>query len=165
MTYPTHPVLAGEARAIEVLHKVHSDTKGTTDPFAVASSLGVHTGVMELPRDQSDRLIVLPRGPSIYVNVHDPSSRQRFACAHALGHYLDNFTEPRSVITDYRTTLAGIGIDDTEIFANQFAAALLMPATAVARLMRNSVPITQMADYFATTRRALELRLANLHLA
>jgi Zn-dependent peptidase ImmA (M78 family) len=162
MTHLTYPVLAAEECAREVLNKVCRDS--VADPFSVASALGIGTSAIDLPRDQSGRLAVHPSGTRIYVNTHDLLSRQRFACAHAIGHYLDR-AETRPTIIDYRSTLAGIGVDDTETFANQFAAALLMPASAVARLMKNSVPISQMADYFTTTRRALELRLANLHLA
>jgi len=99
------------------------------------------------------------------VNASDTQNRQRFTCAHEIGHYVRRGQDPnRTSFVDYRDTLAGLGRDTDEIFANQFAAALLMPAPLVVRFRRAGDSISTLAERFGTSVQAMEIRLRNLRL-
>ena len=64
-----------------------------------------------------------------------------------------------------RATLAGIGVDASEIFSNQFATAVTMPPSFVKDLHLQGLPIDSMARRFGTSVQAMELRpLRNLRL-
>ena len=161
-----HPVIAAEDCAIDLLSALSNSPEELANPFSIATSLGIYTRAVHLPKDVSATFTIHPDlHAAICVNAHDERSRRRFAVAHAIGHYMEmNTREPRTV-TDYRITLVGVGVDDTEIFANQFAAALLMPSVLVAPLARSRVSIETMAQLFKTSSRAMASRLRNLGLA
>jgi Zn-dependent peptidase ImmA (M78 family) len=66
---------------------------------------------------------------------------------------------------DNRDTLAGLGTDVDEIFANQFAAALLMPARRVQEFFQlKNLRADEMGILFGTSAQAIEIRLRNLRL-
>jgi Zn-dependent peptidase ImmA (M78 family) len=134
------------------------------DPFLLARELGITVTFKRLPIDMSGK-INMPRdgGPVITINENDHLNRQRFTCAHEIGHYFDRINSRElgeSSFVDYRGTLAGAGVDDREIYANQFAAALLMPAHIVKEWRYQ--PMWQRARELGTSEQALELRLRNL---
>lgn len=137
------------------------------DPIALARRLGIRVQIAALDPDESGSIYFPPEGAAVItLNRGDAVSRQRFTCAHEIGHYVRRETNPslhRSFI-DYRDTLAGLGVNTEEIYANQFAAALLMPAHLVARWHRNGESIESLARRFATSTQAMDLRLRNLRL-
>jgi len=137
------------------------------NPFELASGLGIRVQMDSLPSDQSGKIVFPTDGsPLIVVNRADSENRQRFTCAHEIGHYVRRGQDPdRTTFVDYRDTLAGLGRDPEEIFANQFAAALLMPASQVKRFRQDDEPASTLARRFGTSVQAMELRLRNLHLA
>ncbi|MGI8752772.1 MAG: ImmA/IrrE family metallo-endopeptidase [Acidimicrobiales bacterium] len=138
------------------------------DPFRIASGLGIRCRYADLPSDESGKITIPVGGtPVITINEWDHSNRQRFTCAHEIGHYLRRGHDGRTHYVDYRSTLAGLGIDAEEIFANQFAAALLMPAATVKKLSeegRSSIWHPDLASQFGTSDRAMDLRLRNLRI-
>ena len=76
--------------------------------------------------------------PLIYVNAADSDVRQRFTCAHELGHYVARTTgrsDDSFGYIDRRGPSAAHGTDPSEIYANQFAAELLMPHENVRSLV------------------------------
>jgi Zn-dependent peptidase ImmA (M78 family) len=104
--------------------------------------------------------------PAIYVNAGDHEHRQRFSCAHELGHYFlraaaeadDSFG-----YIDRRSELASRGTNKAEIYANQFAAELLMPRSGVTRLA-TQMSDASLAGTFGVSVDALRYRLENLGL-
>lgn len=92
------------------------------------------------------------------------TSRRRFTCAHEIGHYLRRPNQAAAIFIDERSDLAGLGVDVEEVFANQFAAALVMPATLVRQQVRAGKSVAEMAAYFVTSPPALTRRLRNLRL-
>jgi Zn-dependent peptidase ImmA (M78 family) len=97
----------------------------------------------------------------------DHPNRQRFTCAHEIGHYLRRKrTGARGRFVDYRDTLAGLGTDVEEIYANQFAAALLMPAHLVHKGYKVDERSSEdLAWELGTSAQAMNVRLRNLRLA
>lgn len=73
----------------------------------------------------------------IGINSRNSVRRQRFTTAHELGHYCLHEGKPlivdQSVMVNKRNGVSSQATDQEEIEANQFAAALLMPAPWVKR--------------------------------
>ncbi len=136
------------------------------DPFVLANELGIDVNFVRLPDDESGRIEISPdETPKISINMNDGENRQRFTCAHEIGHYLSRSDYgPDETIIDKRDILAGLGTDEREIFANQFAAALLMPAANVVSFNSRHYAVPDMARLFGTSTLAMELRLKNLGL-
>lgn len=135
------------------------------DPFQIARGLGIDVHFFPLPSDVSGRIEIVPnKTPAMWINQHDSASRRRFTCAHEIGHYLRRSEGSKESFVDYRDTLAGLGVDGEEIAANQFAAALLMPAEETVQMNAQGFNVEQMALAFGTSTQAMQLRLKNLRL-
>ncbi|HEU5151578.1 MAG TPA: ImmA/IrrE family metallo-endopeptidase [Iamia sp.] len=134
------------------------------DPFALAARLGIRVREAALPVDESGHIEFRPHDEAVItINRADHINRRRFTCAHEIGHYIRRDPSVRrGRMVDYRSTLAGLGTDVEEIFANQFAAALLMPAHLVDRWLHLGAP--EMAARFGTSVQAMEIRIRNLGL-
>ena len=83
----------------------------------------------------------------IYINKNQPASRYRVSAAHMLGHYIDRSRHlvvlPR-IIDRHSNKTPDITTTDgrCEIWANEFAAELLMPHTEIQRQSGNASPAT-----------------------
>jgi Zn-dependent peptidase ImmA (M78 family) len=110
--------------------------------------------------------------------LHSPV-RQRFSVAHEIGHALMHLAKGEALIVDppmrsffNRDELASLGQDSNEIEANQFAAALLMPAAFVSQegaefLSKSSTStvdalVESLARRFEVSAQAIKFRLVNL---
>jgi Zn-dependent peptidase ImmA (M78 family) len=135
------------------------------NPFALARDLGITVRFARLPADESGNIVMLPDETAVItLNSLDSLNRQRFTCAHEIGHYSRRRDEGETQYVDYRDTLAGLGSHPQEIFANQFGAALLMPAAEVKRYLDAGYTVEALAALFGTSVQAMELRLRNLRL-
>ncbi|HEX7167546.1 MAG TPA: ImmA/IrrE family metallo-endopeptidase [Acidimicrobiales bacterium] len=137
------------------------------NPRRIALGLGIRVEVVPLPPDESGKIVIPPDGVAVIsLNSWDNENRRRFTCAHEVGHYLRREASGAGYRTfvDHRDVLAGLGSDPEEIYANQFAAALLMPAHLVQRWHPRFGP-EELARRFGTSTQAMKLRLRNLRLA
>jgi Zn-dependent peptidase ImmA (M78 family)/transcriptional regulator with XRE-family HTH domain len=106
-------------------------------------------------------------GPAMLLNRKDPATRRNFTAAHELGHLLRGSQQ----------VLCGFLTPDTleERFANQFAAALLMPPEAVDQKVDEArqredfggwhtkdAALARLAYYFGVSQEAVSWRLENL---
>lgn len=136
------------------------------DPFEIARRLGLQVYVAELDPDVSGMLVKRPgEEPEVYVNARDHENRQRFSCAHEIGHYLlraSADTDDSFGYIDRRSELASQGTNKAEIYANQFAAELLMPRDQVRRSVRDTGAVESLAGTFGVSTDAMKYRLANL---
>jgi Zn-dependent peptidase ImmA (M78 family) len=137
------------------------------DPFYIAKALGIDVYGEALDPEVSGLLRKRSQedDPEIVLNVDDHRNRQRFTCAHELGHFsmrsqTGSFEKWNYV--DRRDVLAGAGTDPDEIYANRFAAALLMPQRAVKKLWDGEV--APLAYKFGVSPEAMSNRLRNLGL-
>lgn len=136
------------------------------DPVRIARALGMDVITAQLP-DEVAGALVKERGqdPSIVLNAQDSPNRQRFTCAHEIGHYVRR--EERGddyEYVDYRDIFSSTGEREEERFANAFAACLLMPEEHVRRFHRGGLSDIQMALRFDVSRDAMSFRIANLGL-
>jgi len=140
------------------------------DPFYIARKFGVKVYLAELGEGVSGTLV--KRGwyddPEITLNSRDSRVRQRFTCAHELGHFVKRSSTEDSVweYVDRRDSLASQGTDEDEIYANRFAANLLMPTPFVVELRKEYGPVSpvSLAYEFGVSADAMSYRLADLGL-
>lgn len=167
------PVSAAEHDAVRLLESWWTspsrDEPLPVDPDKLARSLGIEVVVVPLPADESGNIVIPPPGGAarISLNQWDARNRQRFTCAHEIGHYWRRRLErgqQDSTFVDYRATLAGLGRDAEEVYANQFAAAVLMPGALVKQGYESGDTVAQLAERFGTSEQAMALRLRNLRL-
>ncbi|WP_223587490.1 ImmA/IrrE family metallo-endopeptidase [Microbacterium sp. OVT16B] len=122
-----------------------------------------------LDDDVSGLLVKEPsdEAATIYLNSDDHERRQRFTCAHELGHLSRRGSIPgeRLGYVDSRDLESRTGKNPEEVWANQFAAELLMPAAAVRALWAQGESPSKLARVFGVSPAALEVRLSNLGLS
>jgi Zn-dependent peptidase ImmA (M78 family) len=163
-----------EAAAKELLTTVWapgwSDLPYPVNPAKIAESLGLKVYTVGLDQDVSGMLVKRAgRDPEIYLNASDSKNRQRFTCAHELGHYvkrtLSGDVSPSEdwESIDLRNQLSASGTDPEEVWANKFGAALLMPRALVEKLHRE-LAVPALAYEFGVSSDAMSLRLQNLGL-
>jgi Zn-dependent peptidase ImmA (M78 family) len=134
------------------------------DPFHIAERLGVEVFSARLDADVSGMLVKEPsQGARVYVNAADSNNRQRFSCAHELGHYILRVSgsDDSYGYIDRRGPSASHGTNSAEIYANQFAAELLMPQENV-RLLAPTLTDAALAIEFDVSVEAMKYRLQNL---
>lgn len=139
------------------------------DPVVIARRLGINVYRVELPAGVSGYIVKRDpaSAPDIFVNSEHAPVRQRFTVAHELGHYFKRKGMGPEFNTRYalkRDRLASCGTDDEEIYANQFAAALLMPNDIVVNLADSGLTLIEMARQLRVSLESLEYRLQKLNL-
>lgn len=139
------------------------------NPFEIAKKLDIQvsyrTGFPDdisglLLRDSAEEPIISA------INVGRPHTHQRFTMAHELGHYAllehtGELEKPMGFV-ERRSELSAAGKDPVEIFANQFAAELLMPEGAIYFYVQDGKTFTELRDIFDVSEAALKFRLKNL---
>ena len=156
-----------KSAASGILRDVWQDRGLPVDPVWIARQLGL--GVVEavLKPDISGALVKrVDEDPLIVLNQKDNVVRKRFTCAHELGHYvqrLDN-PQPSYEYVDLRGPAAANGTNGDEIFANQFAACLLMPEGEIKRLHSEGHHPSVIAARFGVSGEAVGFRLKKLGL-
>lgn len=133
------------------------------DPIRIARKLGINVRLAPMKAGASGAFIRVAGKASILLNASDFANRQRFTCAHEIGHYmaaLDNGDADVDIL-DWRDQRASRGTDPAERYANSFAAALLMPAEDLAK---HSKPRSAalLAAIFSVSTEAMSNRLNNL---
>jgi Zn-dependent peptidase ImmA (M78 family) len=136
------------------------------DPVTIARAAGLRVVDAPLDEDTLGALIKTPgKEPTIMINQSDPDNRKRFTCAHELGHWVRRSEETDEYTTiDLRSGLSATGSDPEEVFANEFAACLLMPEPAVRRMHAGGLNDIQLSIEFKVSREAMQFRLKNLAL-
>ena len=99
------------------------------DIFDVTNSLGIEVRFANIP--SMEGMYLRQQAPVILVASERPPGRQRFTCAHELGHHI--FEDGSRV--DELLEMAGSSErrSDDEVRADMFAGLILMPKTAVLR--------------------------------
>lgn len=169
MTVKSKPTPAADAYDTHAKYWADSggDLQIPVDPFVIASSMGIRVYPKILGPSHSGYLTTDSTGlPVIYINEAHGLNRQRFTVAHELGHYVD--ARNRRLLPNFgtfdRDRLSSAGTDATEVYANRFAAALLMPRLEVEQLVEKGLTVTDLARRFRVSPESMEWRLQNLGL-
>ena len=154
-----------EEQAARFLEELWPNGQFPVDPVTIAHSLGIKVMTSDdLPKDVSGAILKdRDEDPVIYLSDRDSDNRKRFTCAHELGHFVQRQSEDHFEYVDLRNQ------DTTpeEVFANQFAAALLMPKDEVhrlARVYRRPEERWMLARHFGVSSEAISVRLSRLGL-
>lgn len=155
-----------EARQLRTTHwNVDGKIRFPVNPEEIAGRLGINVHVQEMDPDTAGFIIREQGGPvEIYLNAYDAPVRRRFTLAHELGHYMQHQNDPEIGFVDVRNELAATGSDPSEIWANQFAAELLMPAAVLNRWWAEGRSPDQIRKSLNVSGAALAFRLKNLGL-
>ena len=134
------------------------------DPFAIARQLGVGVFSAELGTDAWGMLVGTGSGVDIYLDRDQPTSRFRFSCAHELGHYVDRGQDVADgqAFVDKRSE-SNVGSVD-EIYANEFAASLLMPEPQFSNAVYAGMDNFALANRFDVSLDAVHWRKVHLNL-
>ncbi|WP_311052889.1 ImmA/IrrE family metallo-endopeptidase [Rhodococcus qingshengii] len=160
---------AAKLAADLVLENAWDTDRYPVDTYAIARTLNIYVIETQIAGDVLGILRKRPYGgPEIYVNADDDPNRRRFTCAHELGHYVqralggEGMEEADMSFIDRRADLATQESDSREIYANEFAANLLMPEVSVRSLRSLDMQILELANFFAVSPISMECRLKNL---
>jgi len=137
------------------------------DPFKIAQKLGIKAFSAGLDEGVSGLLIKRPgQDAEIYVHASDSSNRQRFTCAHELGHYVKRSAAGDDAweYVEQRNLISSAGTNEEEVYANRFAAALLMPRSEVIKRFTGAASVATLAPEFGVSADAMHFRLVNLDL-
>jgi Zn-dependent peptidase ImmA (M78 family) len=155
-----------EREAQQLLETVWEGRSLPVDPIQIAKQLGIQVYTVGLDAGVAGMFVKKPgQDPEIYVNAKDSLNRQRFTAAHELGHYIKHIVagEDDWEHVDYRDALTSRGTDPDEVFANQFAASLLMPKERVKSLRdEHGYGTAALAYEFGVSEDAMNFRLVNL---
>jgi Zn-dependent peptidase ImmA (M78 family) len=152
--------------AERMLHSVWLGRGIPVDPVAIARMAGLRVVEATLDENILGALVKEPnQDPTILLNERDGENRKRFTCAHEIGHFVRRSDEATEYTTvDLRNPDSSSGTNPEEIYANEFAACLLMPANEVKILADFGVEDWEMAIKFKVSRDAMQFRLKNLGL-
>jgi Zn-dependent peptidase ImmA (M78 family) len=144
------------------------------NPFEIAQRLGIKAFTAGLDEGVSGILVKRAgQDAEIYVHASDSPNRQRFTCAHELGHYVKRSAAGDEAweYVEHRDLLTSQGTNPEEIYANEFAAGLLMPEAAVREMFQRlkeagggPPPPAALAYEFGVSADAMQFRLVNLGL-
>jgi len=148
----------------DIARRTAAQDRPPVQPEQVMAAHHVRYTVEPLPEALSGLVIFVRDTPIVAVRAKDPRRRQRFSAAHELGHILlahhDTFhvdlTRADGVPPDYNWR--------HERAANDFAAALLMPAALlqedITRMAQPTVPA--LAERYKVSEQAMSIRLSKL---
>lgn len=142
-------------------------TEIPVDPIQVARALGIKVWTSDLDPNVAG-VLVKRKGaaPEIYISAADHINRQRFTVAHEVGHYVERAANGKAQdpvnYVDYRDAVSSQGSSPAEMYANGFAAALLMPAERVRAYWQRCLDADEMARQFGVSAEAMRHRLNNL---
>jgi Zn-dependent peptidase ImmA (M78 family) len=162
-----YTIQPADKSANKLLEIVWKDRDFPVDPVWIAGELGLGVLETDLP-DEVNAAIIKDKGKDaiIALSSSDSKNRKRFSCAHEIGHYIYHMSrnDDQYQYIDLRSKESSNGSEPEEIFANQFAANLLMPENKVKELYKNNLPTFLIAQYFGVSDEAMNYRLKNIGL-
>ncbi len=161
---PSKVIAHAEAAGVWRLYGFRSPEELVLEDLALAMGILVLDGTL----DSADARLIR-RGRKGIIRVKDTipeTGRRRFAIAHELGHWLLHTGVSQVLACTSEDMIAQYKASETEIEANYFASALLMPETLFApRIARTSPSIElvkSLASYFDTSLTATAVRYVEL---
>lgn len=139
------------------------------DPFTIGRRMGLDVKRGPLPENVSGVLRKIPGDVAVIVlEDSDSLNKKRFTCAHELGHYILRAGDADYMnvegYVELRSTGPSPGEISDEVFANQFAAFLLMPREEVLLRCKSDRHVYMLAPHFGVSDEAMRYRLGNLRI-
>lgn len=142
----------------ENVRRNHWDDTFPVDPIVIAQRMGVTPYLSSL--GDTSGLIVRPANEpaKIYINRFESKARQRFTCAHEIGHYVERTRNEDNSYT-FRDRRSGKADTPHEWYADFFAANLLMPQAVFEELVEvHGATCSELVDYFGVSISAVRTR-------
>lgn len=120
-----------------IILKELGDIRLPIDIEKIIDNYGITLKKKSIPNDAIDGAIKIAEDFAIMViNTHNNAEvRQRFTMAHEFGHFISyQYQGKTGEITEFRDGTSSIGINAEEIFANKFAASILIPISKLKKL-------------------------------
>lgn len=151
----------------------------------IVKSFNIAIDYIEMNKEISGQISIDETDGSclILINKSHSHTRQNFTLAHEFGHYISyKFNKKSGSRTDYvdgrvsvfnknRDKESELGIDLEEVFANNFAAAILMPKQLIQKAFETIKDIDHadeklqyLAEKFGVSKLAMQYRILNLGL-
>jgi Zn-dependent peptidase ImmA (M78 family) len=165
---------APAASATETLLSTIADVNGCVtlpiDVEVIIEKMGIKVEQLDLDSSTSGLLVKDKANEPFKAvsNISNHPHRRRFTFAHELGHYIHSYQNlPDDQVAgkvEKRDELSSLGRDPEEIWANQFAASLLMPASIVRSYWADGRSFSWMILMFDVSSEAMSNRLSTLGL-
>lgn len=122
-----------------------------------------------LPESVAGVLRKIPGDVAVIVlEGSDALNKKRFTCAHELGHYILRAGDADYInvegYVELRSAPSTAGEISDEVFADQFAAFLLMPRDEVVRRFENDRQVYMLAPHFGVSDEAMRYQLETLRI-
>ncbi len=139
------------------------------DPVRISRELGISVYKSRLDSKVSGAIVKeLGKDPKIMLNEIDSRNRQRFTCAQELGHFVriaNSYSGAgKFEYVDFRGTLSSTEKTENEVFADMFAASLLMPTGQIRNFYDNKQSSVALAYKFGVPAELMHFRLKSLGL-
>ncbi len=162
-----------ESRALKLLAQARV-VKPPVSVEQIADCLGLQIRLADLGEDCSGVLVRNGDRAVIGVNWSHHTNRRRFSIAHEIAHFHlhsgDTYVD-KGYRVNFRDLESGSGTKQEEVEANNFAAALLMPADWVYKAFKDQPfdlaeddGLEELARKFQVSTQAMTYRLMNLEL-
>lgn len=165
---PVRPVASPAEAAQNTLRNCGQEVSFPVNPVQIARSMGLEVYRATLDQGHTSGMLLKAAGQPacVYVARGDALVRQRFTVAHEIGHYvlLAPGTDDAFEMAERRDARASLGTDPSEVFANGFAAELLMPGVAVRKCHALGLSVNGMSEFFSVSADAMVNRLNTLRL-
>lgn len=141
----------------------HWDKEYPVNPVDIAESLGISVKFADLKAGVSGAIIAKNRDNiEILVQASDSYERQMFTIAHELGHFAERLAHKDDEYSFVERR--GKKYDIHELYANEFAGALLMPENKFRSIYEETGSAARTADFFEVSEVAVKKRLERLGL-
>lgn len=157
--------LDAKKSAYQILDSLWRGRGFPVDPHALAVEMGVTVLEAELPENILGGLVKdAGKAPVVMLNQAGSVDLKRFNCAQKLGYHVFQTQQHAECYkyVEFQMRLGAAGDGAGEIFADVFAASMLMPDLAVRQLARKGMALAGMARHFGVTVDAMEYRLKQL---
>ncbi len=142
-----HARLAGRAyqEALRLRSRMNRRINAPLCPFDLADEMGLEARFTDIP--SLEAMYVNDGAPKILIAADRPPGRQRFSCAHELGHHIFGHG---TLLACFAPSEPDATLPDAEFIAHAFAGYLLLPKTAVSHAfaIRGWNPRDGVADQF-----------------
>lgn len=130
----------------------------------IIQNYGIDLYKMNMSDNESGAITIKKDKCGIAINEKNSEIRQRFTMAHEFGHFISyRYQRKTGEIVEFRDGTSSLGINIEEIFANKFAALILMPKSVMISLVRH-LNNKELATVFLVSEKAVTNRIRNLWL-
>lgn len=156
-------ILNVEATTENLLKNNLGDYSVPVDIDALADKLGLSVYYEKMDTDQAGAILIESDKCGIIINEKDAPVRQRFTLAHEIGHFVSyKLQDKTGSVIEYRDGASSLGKNLEEVFANKFAAAILMPKIKLYEVKKIINDCDELSEWFNVSSESMKYRLSNI---